>query len=215
MWIPLKTEVLERFAAAESFFKATRSLGGTTEQTAKGLMFVQIYAVYEYTARAVVRSAIVAIAAHRHKPQDLLPSLMALFLDSGLSGLRDCPKRDVWERRIALFESLFSDSPVELSNTVFPSDGTHFRHKQLQTIFKVLGIQRTPAQRKRHLYRVDEVVNQRNAIAHGDESPANVGRTYTRAEISNITRQIKSVCLLLISAVEKQCTDTKRHLKRS
>ena len=182
MWIPLRTEVLDRFTAVESYFKATYALGGLIEQSAKGIAFVQIYAVYEYTARAVVRTAIDTIAAHGHRTQDLIPSLMPLFLDSELTGLKDSPRSGEWERRIGLFERLFGPpSPIPVRNTAFPNDGSHFRHEQLQTIFDVLGIRRTPAQRRRHLRRIDEVVGHRNAIAHGQEPAAIIGGRYTRA----------------------------------
>src|SRR5438552_5565975 len=89
---------MDRFAAIESFFKATLRLGSSIEQTAKGLAFVQMYAAYEYTARAVVRTAIDAITAHGHRTQDLIPSLIALFLDSELTGLRDCSRANIWPR---------------------------------------------------------------------------------------------------------------------
>lgn len=212
MWIPLRTEVLDRFAAVESYFKKTYALGGAIEQTSKGIAFVQIYAVYEYTARAVVRTAIDSIAAHGHRTQDLIPSLIPLFLDSELTGLKDCPRSGEWERRIGLFERVFTDpSPAHIRNTAFPNDGSHFKHEQLQTIFNVLGIKRSPAQRRRHLRRIDEVVGHRNAIAHGQDPAAVIGGRYSRAEILAITRQIKSVCLLLISAIEAQCANTARH----
>jgi RiboL-PSP-HEPN len=214
MWIPLRTEILDRFTAVESYFKATYALGGAIRQDAKGIAFVQIYAVYEYTARAVVRTAIDSIATYGHRTQDLIPSLISLFLDSELTGLKDCPRSGEWERRIGLFEQLFAPtSSVPVRNTAFPNDGSHFRHEQLQTIFDVLGIKRTPAQRRRHLRRIDEVVGHRNAIAHGGEPAGLIGSRYTRADILLITRQIRSVCLLLISAIERQCSDPARHCR--
>jgi hypothetical protein len=109
-----------------------------------------------------------------------MPSLMALFLDAELQALRDCPDNGVWVRRIELFEAVFSKTAAQSPNTVFPKDGSHFRHAQLQTLFDVLGIKRMPARRRRHLGRINEVVENRNAVAHGREAPEDVGRRYSR-----------------------------------
>jgi hypothetical protein len=206
MWNPLRTEVVDRFSAVESFFKATSVFRGDDALSAKGLAFVQIYAAYEFSVRAVVRTAVDAIKLHGHKAQELIPSLMALFMDAELTSLRDCGIAKVWESRIKLFDRLFSEYPASIPNTVFPRDGTHYRHGQLLTIFKVFSINRPPAQRRNHLHLIDTMVNHRNDIAHGLETASNIGRRYSRGDILQMNRQIKSVCLLLISAIEKKCS---------
>ena len=127
--------------------------------------------------------------------------------------MRDCSPKSVWNNRLELFEKVFSNGKAQVKNTVLPKDGTHFRHSQLQLIFEVLGIARTPAQRRRHLQRIDEVVDNRNAVAHGRETAENIGRQYSRADILHRIKQIKSVCLLLISVIEHHCNDPVRHCR--
>jgi hypothetical protein len=106
-----------------------------------------------------------------------------------------------------LISTAFSAEPASTGNGVLPIDGSHFRHTQLQLIFRGLGIQRLPVRRRRHLFRIDEVVDNRNFIAHGEERPEDVGRRYTRQEISTIIRQMKSVCLLIPSVITAHCDD--------
>jgi hypothetical protein len=211
MWIPLKTEVLDRFAAVEAFVKATRRRD--LEQTAKGMAFVQVYAAYEFTVRSAVRTAIDSIAAGRPHVYELIPSLMGLFLDAELASLKDCPRSGVWPARIKIFERLFSRFRGNVNNLVFPTDGNHFRSGQLKTIFTIFGIKRTPARRTRHLLRIDEVVANRNDIAHGSITAESVGRRYTRKEVLQMIKQMKSVSLLFVAAIEKQCSDKKRHCR--
>jgi MAE_28990/MAE_18760-like HEPN len=214
MFDPLRAEVIDRFNGIESFFKAAHRLKGDAAQIAKGLAFVQMYSVYEYTVCTVVQTAIDVLVSHNHSKKDLTPSLMALFLDSELTSLRDCTPKDVWDRRLKLFNQVFSDNFASVGNTVFPYDGSHFRHSHLQLIFDVLGIKRTPAQRNRHLHRIDEVVDHRNAISHGRETAQNVGRRFSRSDILHIIKQIRSVCLLLISAIQKHCADSSLHRRK-
>lgn len=210
MWNPLKTEAQDRFSAAESFLKSTRGLRGAAGQTAKGLAFVQIYAAYEYTVKNVFKTAVLAICSHPHNIMDLTFPLMGLFLNPEISALRDCDKQKVLENRTKMFENLFSGRP-SINHARFPNDGSHFRHSQLQTIFDLFGIKRTPAQRQKHLHRIDALVDLRNSIAHGHETADTVGRRFTRAEILHINRQVRSVCAVLISATERQCSKPELH----
>ena len=215
MFPALRTEIEGRFDALESFFKETKGLQTRHEAVMKGLMFVQTYAVYEYTIRNVVREAIDSMKAHKHRYEDLLPSMMALFLDPEWDSFRDGGRMREWENRLKVFERAFSQDRVDLpSDTRLPNDGSHYRYTHLQMIFQVFGIQRPAVRRKKHIHRISEVVGHRNAIAHGQEKAEDIGRRYTRLDILNVMRQMKSVCLLQISAFEEFCTDTTRHLRK-
>jgi len=207
---------MARFTAAESYFKASYALGtkGNSAQIAKGMAFVQMYAVYEYTVVTAVQAAVDAVAAHRHPIKDLIPSLMTLFLDPELQSLQDSSVKTAWQSRLKLFTRIFSGHLASVNNTVLPIDGSHFRSSQLQLIFEVFGIKRIPAQRKRHLERINQIVESRNAIAHGRDTAENIGRTHTRADVLQAFRQMKSVCLLLIQIIKQHCADGKRHRRK-
>jgi len=213
MFNPLRSDVLSRFTAVEDFFKAVHSLKGNSAQIVRGLAFVQIYAVYEYSVKKLLQIAVDVLVSHNHQLNDLTPSLMALFLDAELQSLQDCKADNKWDRRLKLFEEAFSNKPALVGNTVLPHDGSHFRYTQLQLIFNVLGIKRMPARRKLHLYRINEVVANRNEIAHGADTAENIGRRYSRSEVLHIIGQMKSVCLFLISTIEDYCADTSRHCR--
>lgn len=215
MFRELTTEVETRFAAIESFFSSTKGFRGDNAATAKGIAFVQVYAVYEFTVCGVVRAAVESIKAHNHRLRDLTPSLMALALDSELSSLRDGGEKRIWENRLNLFERAFSKSTVDVpSNTGPPHDGSHFRYTQLLMIFRVFGINRMPVRRRAHIGRVNEVVGHRNQIAHGNETANEIGRRYTRAEIGHMMKQMRSVCLLLIDIFERYCANGSLHRRR-
>jgi hypothetical protein len=215
MFAPLQAEIAARFTGVESYFRATKNFKGDLASTAKGLMFVQVYAVYEFSVNSVVRAAIDSINAHNHKMKDISPSLMALFLDPELHSLRDISRNKVWDSRLKFFERVFSNDFAALPNTTRPpTDGSHYRHTHLQMICRVFGINRLPVPRRRHFTRIDEVVDNRNAIAHGEETADQVGRRYTRSDILHMTRQMKSVCVLLVSIFDSFCADRSLHRRR-
>ena len=207
-FVQLRTEVSTRFASVSTYFKATRSFSGTNGQIARGMSFVHIYAAYEFTVISVMQTSIDEIITHGHLYSDLSPTLLSLFLHPKFQSVEDCSPKNQWSSRFALVREAFSNQQATISNAVFPSDGSHFRYTHLQLIFEVLGIRRPPTRRRRHLYRINEVVDHRNAIAHGRETAESIGRRYSRVDVHNVMKQMRSVCLLLISATEAHCNDS-------
>ena len=206
MFQDLKIEVSARFFAINEFLLATRKLPEPSVATAKGLAFVQIYAVYEYTVNSTVNIAIEAIKGHRHKLRDISPSLLSLFLDPELRSLRDISSAKLWNRRLQLFERAFSYQRIDLaSGTVVPSDGSHYRYSHLELIFRVFEIRRMPVRRKKHISRIAEVVDHRNSVAHGRDTAAEIGRRYTTKEVQIVLHQMESVCNSFLGGVERYC----------
>ena len=197
MFITLRSEVQTRFIELESFLSSTKSLHESHAAMAKGLMFVQIYAVYEHTINRTISEAIDAIKVHNHKMEDITPSLLALFLDPELQSLRSSQRKNEWHARLHLLERASSREKLKLSSdTNPPSDGSHYRYSHLVLIFKVFGIRRMPVPRRRHVQRISEVVDNRNAIAHGREASQDVGRRYTQLDIKKIINQMRAICVL-------------------
>jgi hypothetical protein len=223
MFLNLQLEVMDRFTAVKQHFReSSRRLGNerrTTKpgsdrwrQTAKGLVFVQIYAIHEYTVLEVLRIATAAIVAHSHAYMDLRPSLLALFLNPELCSLRDTAPKNIWEKRLELFARATSKNRISLGGVVLPA-GNHFRHDHINFILKVLGVARKLTARQRHLYLIDTVVDKRNSIAHGEETAAEVGRNFSRQEILQIIDQFERICFRLILIVSEYCNEPAMHCR--
>ena len=114
MFQPLRTEIQERFETAEAHFAATRPFKGKVGSTAKGMMFVEVYAIYEFTVKTAVRTAIDSLNTRQHRLSDLTPTLLALYLDPELRSIRDTGNKSVWGARQALFVKAFSKQRLML-----------------------------------------------------------------------------------------------------
>jgi hypothetical protein len=212
MFQALQLEVMDRFTAVEQHFRKSPSRPSDVGQTAKGLVFVQVYGIYEYTAKSMTRLAIAQVAACGHTFADLRPSLLALFLDAELSAVRDAGEGKLWEKRLRLLERVFSADPVTAVNAI-PHDGANFKHSQIEMILKILGVNRKMTIRERHLFRIDELVSNRNRIAHGEETALEVGRRYSRQDIRYHIKLMQKICLRLIFIVSEHCSDPTRHCR--
>ena len=209
MFPTLQLEILDRFTAVEKHFRAFKKKG-ELGQIAKGLAFVQIHAIYEYTAKEVMRIAIHEIASHGHHYADLKPSLLAVFLHPQLESVKDSGKHHAWERRIDLFQRRSEKAPIA-PVLVVPSDGSYFKHTQAQLILKTLGVKRTLTRRRRHLFLIDEVVENRNKVSHGTETAAAIGKRYSRGDIIKKLKQMRRVCLRMIAIVSEHCSNPDWH----
>jgi hypothetical protein len=215
MFPNLRLEILDRFTAVNHYFrKSPRDFGAASQiaQTARGLAFVQLYAIYEYTVKSVTHLAISEIAAHGHVYADLRVPLQTLFLDPQLRALQDCGEKGVWERRLLLFEKATDKSPI-IPVDAMPHDGSHFRHTQIEMILQVLGVQKKLTGRRRYLAQIDEVVMNRNAISHGEETAAEIGRRYSRNDIFRRIRFMQTMCIRFLTIVSEHCSKPKRHCR--
>jgi len=208
---------MERFTAVEQYFKMSlpkrARFKGELAQTSKGLAFVQIYAIHEYTVIKLVQYAVDAIAAHSHSYSDLRPSLLSLFLDPQLTAVRTCGQKNVWERRLELLDLASSNEIASLSQAPLPVEGSHFRHAHVNLILRVFGITRTLTVRRRHLFLIDQVVDNRNSISHGEETAAEVGRRYSRRDVYRSIRIMQNVCLRLILIFSEHCNEPANHCR--
>jgi hypothetical protein len=204
---------MERFTTVDQCFRKApkdRSKPPELAQNAKGSVYVQIYAIYEYTVRTATLAAIQQIAGHSLAYCDVKPHLLAIFLDPQVRSLRDCGDGDTWKRRFDLLKKMLSDEAISAVDVV-PHDGSHFRHTQVELILELLGLSPRFTYRKRHLYKIDEIVENRNSITHGNETAVAIGQRYSRSDVAKDIRLLKSICLRLISLMSEHCSDPALH----
>jgi hypothetical protein len=125
--------------------------------------------------------------------------------------LKDCGFADTWIKRLEILKKTLSEESITAVNVV-PHDGTHFRHTHVELILELLGLKPRFTYRKRHLYKIDEVVENRNSIAHGDETAIAVGKRYSRSDVFKDIRLMKSICFRLIALLSEHCSDPARHV---
>jgi hypothetical protein len=212
MFQSLQLEVMDRFTAVEQHFRKSPKQPSDVGQTAKGLVFVQIYGIYEYTTRTATRLAIAEMVSQGKEIKNLKPSLLAVFLDAEINSLRAVGEDKQWDRRIALFEKALSAARLPLVNAI-PHDGSHFKYSQLQMLFRTLGIRNTITIRKRHKYQLDEIVVNRNRIAHGEETALEVGRNYSRKDIRHRIKITQALCLRVIFLISQHCSNPRLYCK--
>ncbi len=114
----------------------------------------------------------------------------------------------MWEQRLDLVAKLDSTEPLQsLDNTVFPKDGSHYRVKQLETIWAVFGLTVPVVPEQRLIGRIEELVENRNAIAHGRRAAEEVGGRYSSLEIEKTIDDVEQISSYVVTQMEAHLKD--------
>ena len=169
----------------------------------KGLIFVQLYAMYEYAVRSAVQATLVALAAADVEIKTIHRNLLALVLKSNWDSAADTGRENVWDRRMELIARIDSDELTStLRDDLFPNDGSHYRIQQLYTIWKIFSVSGPIVSEPRLKGWIEELVENRNAISHGRSRPEEVGRRYSWREIDSRVDDTNAIASHVVSSLE-------------
>ncbi len=207
MFAGVSSEIAERRLSAQRLVSLIEQLESVTDvagaSICKGLAFVQLYGTYEYAVRASVQATLSGLRAAGLEIRTLRRELLALILDPLWESASSSGRGRMWERRIALISRIDgTDLTSGLNDDLFPTDGSHYRVRQLQTIWQVFAVTEPVVPDLRYLGRIEEFVENRNAISHGRSSPEDVGRRYSRQEIVARVSDADAICNHIVSVLE-------------
>jgi hypothetical protein len=214
MWPTLVAEIASRYAAAHTYFAAIAGpQGGPAvlpppphEVTAKGLIFVQMYAIYEHSVKNIVRLALAEMRGRAMPLNTIRLELMGLVLTPELQSVRDCGAETAWRSRVDLFKRIGAPDAIDVADDVFPSDGSHYRRRQLDTIWELFGLAVPVVHTPRALGLITELVEHRNAIAHGRATAEDVGRRFSRDDCYLRLDLTRDLCTYLATTMETHCS---------
>lgn len=173
--------------------------------TCKGLTFIQLYGVYEYSITTSVQAALSSIKNRGLCVENVCIELLSLVFDPLWISAAQVGRAKLWDKRIELLKQL--DPKTSLGNiqdSIFPSDGTHFRAPQLQTIWKLFALTEPIVPEQKHLGRIIELVENRNAIAHGRRTAEDVGKRYSKKDLEDRILDIFDISVHIIKTLKKK-----------
>ncbi len=78
------------------------------------------------------------------------------------------------------------------------------RISQLVLIWQMFSLRGDPWPDSRYIGRIHEVVEARNAVAHGNESAGERGRSISNSDMSNRINDIESICTHIVTTFKSQ-----------
>lgn len=169
---------------------------------AKGLFFVHLYGAYEYAVTSAVLETIQGINTAGCRIADCNPMLFSLVLHPECMSLAAVGPEKTFQKRWELFSLVSSPQLARIPDGLMPTDGKNIRYEQLESICKSFCVQEPVVPDMMLKGRVEELVENRNAIAHGRLSPRDVGGRYTVPELVKRLDDIEELCLHLILTLQ-------------
>ncbi|KAF0192041.1 MAG: hypothetical protein FD165_1109 [Gammaproteobacteria bacterium] len=176
-------------------------------KTQKGMFFISIYASLEYSIVNSCSKFLSLIERDGFFPMKFKNNLLCILLDPEFNSVIGCGKKKVWEKKGGLIERLFSEEPVQIDNTVFPSDGINIGKKQLEDVWTFMHLPGEPIPAEENEWYLKEIKEHRNAIAHGRVTAADVGKRYTYGDLEKRHNFISALCGHVISSFETHARD--------
>lgn len=170
-------------------------------ETSKGLVFVQLYGVIEFTIIQTISKTAQLISGENISLQDLKPFLWGLALDSEFESL-NLANRKKWDKRNHIFQKLDANGQATIRDTLMPTNGDNYTSAQLQSIWTTFCITDPLFSDPAFQWRLRDIVVNRINIAHGNSSAAEVGSRVTSADLNQRLSEVSAYCSYFISIFE-------------
>lgn len=171
-------------------------------KSSRGLFFVYAYGLYEKIVHEVVCETINSLNDSRISIDKCIYDLYDLIFSDEYDGLYNVGREHKWEKRWIISEKFRENSVISISNIIFPTDGKNIRYRQLDSIAKSFGLRCEILPRKELGGYIEELVNNRNHIAHGNQTPKEVGKKYTKNDLIKRCDVISEICSYLVDIYE-------------
>jgi hypothetical protein len=151
--------------------------------------------------RDTVLRAIHVINLRNYHILDFKPLLLSLALHPECDAISSVGGRN-WQKRWDLFRKLDLNPVANLCEDILPTDGGNFRYRQLEMIWTAFCIKDPVVPSPKIGGRIQELVDNRNAIAHGDSTPLEVGSRVTTADLYIKYADISRYCSYFLDVIE-------------
>lgn len=139
--------------------------------------------------------------------KDVRPSIFSVACGSELQAISDGVKKELWAKRIAIFNRTLGNEPVRLNHAFVPLDGKTIRPRHMEDIWSVFGLPMPIFPSPVHSAVLTTVADYRNDLAHGDESPSTIGAKLTYADVLRYVQRFEDM-------IEHCCLSTEKYFRQ-
>ena len=172
----------------------------------RGLYYVHLYSALEKTVNEVVEQALLIVQTLEIPNDHLQFNFNVISLDPKMQAFKQSSYKNYFQRSSIVFKSIESRESFNINNTVFSKSLQNIWFATIQETLECFGLE-TLAIEPRVRTTVDEVVDKRNAVAHGRESASVVGQRFRSPALRNKTNDIQLVANMFLDRFETFIAD--------
>lgn len=212
----IRNGVNARLAEAREMLRLVRTAEDTKENlprhdftsaTLRGMVYISLYAALEYCVTQGVQSLLTFVTSSRVRHAHLEYSFNAVALDPELTTIRNIGEKKKWSSRRNLFEKLSAETICALPDTAFGTFLHNIWPDTIEEIFLCFGIRKPGTPTPREKGYLAEIVEKRNAIAHGRDTAGETGAGLTTLEMELRMDAVYAECLYFLAVIEEHASD--------
>jgi len=150
----------------------------------RGLFFVHLYGTFEKSVNGMVQKTIALVDAKNVKHRHFAMPFNTIALVNKLKSLKDSGHGKLISKAVELFEEINCIREPSLNETAFSRDLQNVWAKTITTVNDSFGIKNFTITTQERAT-IDELVENRNKIAHGREKPSIVGSTHMANQLKD------------------------------
>jgi hypothetical protein len=185
-----RAELIDRLGSVRTMLAATHGpaiLSPNISREIRGVSIVLIYAAYENLLTSLCRLLLETAAQLRAGNKRLRPGLKVFATFNHLQAATAASQAKIWrDTGLEIVATMTHSSDCTVNANVFPTDGSHMKRGQIVTFCRLFELGE-PGPILREVWDgLDTIVTQRNALAHGQATAAEIGRRYTHADLESL-----------------------------
>lgn len=168
----------------------------------RGLFFVHLYGAFEKSINEAVEQFLMEVDGLNVQFLDFSVGFLPTALDPIFTSLKSSGK---WDSRIGFFKKIESADVCRVSNSVFSDQLQNTWFSTLEKIASYIGINDVFLKNINDSHYLNEVVEKRNQVAHGRNSPLNVGSSGRSSDLEARFDALNRILDDYIEVLEEHC----------
>lgn len=174
----------------------------------RGLYYVHLYSALEKAVNETVEQVILLIKSEKVKNKHFMLPFNVISLNTKMQSFKQCSYKDYFKKSAEVFMSMNSEDLFDVSDTVFSQNLQNVWYKTIKETIQSFGANDILVE-QRVMHTIDEVVEKRNAVAHGRETPVSVGERHRSNVLRIKTQEIQLVVEQIIETFEDYISNKK------
>ncbi len=143
----------------------------------RGLFYVHLYGAIEKSVNDAVETTLMLLAAKNVKNKHYSRPLLSLVFHDQVKALKDTGYGNLINKSVDLFCESNSENIIRVTETALSRTLQNIWFSTIEEIVKIFGIENISFS-PREIATINEIVEKRNAVAHGRDSAMNIGERH-------------------------------------
>lgn len=174
----------------------------------RGMYYVHLYAALEKSINETVEQTLILVNSKNIPNKHYTTSFNAISLNPQMQAFKSVGYKGYIVKCVDVFRAVEANESFDISNTLLSTSLQNIWHETIQQTLACFGIQPINFEPRVRLT-IDEIVDKRNAVAHGREMPTTIGERHRSRILRQKTQEIQQVVDMVISEFETFISDRK------